>query len=210
MSIQSKQLEKKFMEGFEEMVQDKGTRLILLNSIEVFAMKGLAATKIKDIALKAEFSQGFIYNYFKSKDDIFTKIVELATQGAGNSVKYASELDGTPYEKIFWLTEAFLSPESIAMQHWRLILLQTTTSEAVPLEAKRISTENARKPFEYLIPIILEGQSLGEIVKDNPLELAIAYFSIIQGLGITRIGLSSDKPFPSTEMVLRFLKKDKT
>lgn len=123
MSIQSKQLEAKFIKGFEELVQDKGVRQILLNATDVFARKGLVGTKIKDIAAKAGFSQGFIYNYFKSKDDIFTKIVELASEGAGNSVKFASELNGTPYEKIFWLTEAFLSIDSIAMQHWRLIML---------------------------------------------------------------------------------------
>jgi AcrR family transcriptional regulator len=207
MSIQSKELEKKFIEGFEEMIQDKGIRQILLNSIDVFAMKGLAATKIKDIATKAGFSQGYIYNYFNSKDDIFTKIVELASEGAGNSVKYASELNGTPYEKIFWLTEAFLSTDSMAMQHWRLIMLQASTSDAIPEEAKRISKENVKKPFEHLIPIIIEGQNLGEIVKGDPLILAITYFSFIQGLGIARIQNGNAMPFPTTEMILSFLRK---
>lgn len=207
MSMHSKELEKRFMEGFEEMVPDKGTRQILLNAIEVFAKKGLTGTKVKDIAAQAGFSQGFIYNYFKSKDDIFTKLVDLAAEGAGNSVKYASELDGTPYEKIYWLTEAFLSPESIAMKHWRLIMIQASTSEAIPEEAKKISKEKIKKPFEYLIPIIIEGQKLGEIVKEDPLVLAITYFSIIQGLGMTRIQNSNDIPFPSTEMLLRFLRK---
>lgn len=208
MSIQSKQLEAKFIKGFEELVQDKGVRQILLNATDVFARKGLVGTKIKDIAAKAGFSQGFIYNYFKSKDDIFTKIVELASEGAGNSVKFASELNGTPYEKIFWLTEAFLSIDSIAMQHWRLIMLQASTSEAIPDEAKRISKENIKKPFEHLIPIIIEGQNLGEIVKEDPLVLAITYFSFIQGLGIARIQNGKDIPFPTTKMILRFLRKE--
>lgn len=208
MSIQSKQLEAKFIKGFEELVQDKGVRQILLNATDVFARKGLVGTKIKDIAAKAGFSQGFIYNYFKSKDDIFTKIVELASEGVGNSVKFASELNGTPYEKIFWLTEAFLSIDSIAMQHWRLIMLQASTSEAIPDEAKRISKENIKKPFEHLIPIIIEGQNLGEIVKEDPLVLAITYFSFIQGLGIARIQNGKDIPFPTTKMILRFLRKE--
>jgi AcrR family transcriptional regulator len=209
MSNQSKELEKKFMQGFEEMVPDKGTRNILLNAIQVFARKGLAGTKIKDIAAQAGFSQGFVYNYFKSKDDIFSKIVELAAEGAGNSVKYAAALKGTPYEKIYWLTEAFLSPDSIAMQHWRLIMVQATTSEAVPEEAVRISKEKMKKPFEYLIPIIIEGQRLGEIRDEDPLVLAITYFSMVQGLGITRMQSRRDIPFPSTELVLSFLRKDK-
>lgn len=196
------------MEGFEASVPDKGTRQIILNAIEVFARKGLVSTKISDIATRASFSQGFIYNYFRSKDEIFTKIVELAAEGAGNSVKWASELEGTPYEKIFWLTEAFLSPESIAMQHWRLIMLQATTSEAVPEEAIKISRETIKKPFEYLIPILVEGQKKGEIRNEDPMVLAVTYFSIVQGLGITRVQNDKNIPFPSTELVLSFLRKD--
>lgn len=206
MSEQSKVLEKRFLEAFEQSLPDRGSRQILLNAIEVFAKKGLVGTKIRDIAQKAGFSQGFVYNYYKSKDEIFTKIVELAADGAGNSVKFASELDGTPYQKIYWLTEAFLSPDSIAMEHWRLIMLQATTSEAVPEEAKKISGEKIKKPFEYLIPIIIEGQKSGEIVKEEPMVLAITYFSFIQGLGITRMQNGRNIPFPSIDMVLSFLK----
>ncbi len=207
MTNQSIELEKYFLEGFEQMVPDKGTRQILLNAIEVFAKKGLAGTKIKDIASKAGFSQGFIYNYFKSKDEIFIKIADLAAEGAGNSVKYAMGLDGSPYEKIYWLTEAFLSPDSIAMQHWRLIMLQAGTMESVPEEAIRITKEKIKKPFEYLIPVIIEGQKNGEINEGDPLVLAITYFSFIQGLAITRLQNGKDIPFPSIETVLKFLKK---
>lgn len=201
------ELEKKFLEGFETMVPDKGTRQILLNALEVFAKKGLTGTKIKDIASKAGFSQGFIYNYFKSKDEIFIKLAELAAEGAGNSVKYAAELEGTPYEKIYCLTEAFLSPDSIAMQHWRLIILQAATQESVPEEAVRITKEKMKKPFEYLIPIIIEGQKAGEIISEDPLILAITYFSVVQGLAVTRLQNGKNIPFPSTDLILRFLRK---
>lgn len=206
MSIQSKELEKRFLEGFEQSLPDRGSRQILLNAIEVFAKKGLVGTKIKDIAQKAGFSQGFVYNYYKSKDEIFVKIVDLAAEGAGNSVKYASELEGTPYQKIYWLTEAFLSPDSISMEHWRLIMLQATTSEAIPEEAKKISSEKIKKPFEHLIPMIIEGQKAGEIVREDPLTLAVTYFSFIQGLGITRVQNGKNIAFPSVDMVLSFLK----
>ncbi|RXZ79374.1 TetR/AcrR family transcriptional regulator [Paenibacillaceae bacterium] len=205
MSEQSKLLEQRFNEGFEMMVPDAAIRKIILNATDVFARKGLTGAKIKDIAATAGFSQGFIYNYFPSKDAIFTKIVELAAQGAGDAVKYACELQGTPYQKIYWLTEALLSPDSIAMQHWRLIMVQTATSEAIPEEAKQIAQSMARKPFEYFVPLIKEGQAAGEIVAGDALMLAITYFSFIQGLGITKIQTSAGIPFPPVETVLRFL-----
>lgn len=206
MSIQSEKLQQEFMKIFEESVSDRAISQIILHAIEVFSKKGYVGTKIKDIATSAGFSQGYVYTYFKSKEEIFTKIVELASDGAGQAVRIASEMTGTPYEKITWLTEAFLSPDSIAMQHWRLILLQTSTSEAIPEEAMRISKENARKPFEYLIPLIIQGQQSGEIREEDPMLLALTYFSFIQGLGIARMQTSHDLPFPSAEVVLRFMR----
>ncbi|MHA6531500.1 TetR/AcrR family transcriptional regulator [Paenibacillus sp. BAC0078] len=208
MSVQSKLLEMRFIEGFERLAPDDATRQIITHAIEVFSKKGFAGTKIKDIALSAGFSQGYVYTYFKSKEEIFTKVVELASEGAGLSVQYAAELEGTAWEKILWLTEAFLSSDSLAMQHWRLILLQTSTTDAIPEEAKRIAQDKIRLPFEHLVPLIIEGQQAHEIVDGDPLLIAIAYFSFIQGLGIARIQTSQEAPFPSAELILRFMKRD--
>ena len=207
MSIQSKELEQKFIEGFERMAPDPATQKIIMHAIEVFSKKGFAGAKIKDIAASAGFSQGYVYMHFKSKEEIFTRIVELATEGAGLSVQYASAMEGTPLDRIRWLTEAYLSPSSIAMKHWRLIILQIATSEAIPEEAKRISTEKMSKPIEHLIPMIIEGQQLAEIVDEDPLLLAVTYFSFIQGLAITTFQTAGQAPMPSVEVVLKFLKK---
>lgn len=208
MSLQSELLNDKILEEFEDLIPDKGTRQILISALDVFAKKGLAAAKVRDIAANAGFSQGFIYNYFKSKDDIFTMLVDISSECAGAMIRNASELEGTPYEKIAWLTEALLSPGSITLQHWRLIMIQAATSDAVPEEAKQISKEKMKKPFEYLIPIITEGQAEGQIVDENPLVLAVTYFSIIQGLGITRVQGGKDMPFPSTDRILGFMRNN--
>jgi AcrR family transcriptional regulator len=192
--------------GMSEFIPDKGTQQIVMAALEVFARKGLTAARISDIAEKAGFSQGFVYNYFKSKDDIFTKIVDLASEGAGATVIKASRLDGTPYEKIYWMTEALLSPDSIAMQHWRLITIQSSTSDAIPEEAKRISKEKMVQPIKLMMQLLIEGQQKGEIVTEDPLILSITYFSIVQGLGITRMQGSREMPFPTTELILSFLR----
>lgn len=192
--------------GMEELLPEKGERKIILAALEVFAKKGLTAAKISDIAGSAGFSQGFVYNYFKSKDDIFTRIVSLAADGAGITSQRAAQLPGTPYERIYWMTEALLSPDSVAMQHWRLIMIQASTSEAVPEEARRVAKEKIKKPFEHFVPLLMEGQALGEIVREDPLMLAITYFSMVQGLGITRMQGSREMPFPTTAMVLSFLR----
>ena len=206
MTRQGEQLMTMLSQGMEELLPEKGERKIVVAALEVFAKKGLAGAKISDIAACAGFSQGFVYNYFKSKDDIFTRIVSLAADGAGETARKAAALPGTPYERIYWMTEALLNPDSIAMQHWRLIMLQVSTSEAVPEQARRVAREKIGKPFEHFVPLIAEGQRLGEIVREDPLMLAITYFSMVQGLGITRMQGSREMPFPTTAMVLSFLR----
>ncbi|WP_182914174.1 TetR/AcrR family transcriptional regulator [Paenibacillus sp. 1011MAR3C5] len=207
MSIQSEQLQQFFRHSFEEGAKEHGVRQIMLHAVDVFSRKGFAGTKIKDIAESAGFSQGYVYNYFKSKDEIFTRIVEQAADGAGKAVEFAARLEGTPMQRITWLTEAFLAPDSLVMQHWRLNLLQTAAVDAIPEEAKRIAKEKMGEPFKHFVPMVVEGQQMGEIADGNPLMLAIAYFSFIQGLGISRLQTTGELPFPDADVVLAFMRK---
>jgi AcrR family transcriptional regulator len=206
MTQRGKELMAELARGMDDLLPEKGERQILLAALDVFARLGLAGAKISDIAKKAGFSQGFVYNYFKSKDAIFTRLVSLAADGAGETARKAAELPGTPYERIYWLTEALLSPESIAMKHWRLIMLQAATSEAVPAEATKVAREKAGLPFLHMVPLIEEGQRLGELRQGDALMLAITYFSFVQGLGIARIQTGDRIPFPPIELVLSFLR----
>jgi AcrR family transcriptional regulator len=45
---------------------------ILNAAIEVFATKGVANAKMNDIAIAANIGKGTIYEYFSSKEDIFS------------------------------------------------------------------------------------------------------------------------------------------
>jgi hypothetical protein len=89
------------------------------------------------------------------------------------------------------------------------MMTQASSSEAVPEAAIKIAKEKAKLPFEHFIPMVVEGQKAGEIADDPPLVLAVAYFSIVQGLALTRIQNGNGIPFPTTEMVLRFMRKER-
>lgn len=206
MTPQGRQLMEALARGMEELLPEKGARQIILNALDVFSRKGLNGAKISDIAEKAGFSQGFVYNYYKSKDEIFTHIVKLAAEGACATVKRAAALPGSPYARVYWLTEALLSPDSIAMQHWRLVTVQASTSEAVPEEARHASGEKMKETFGHFISVILEGQEAGEFVREDPFVLTLTYFSMVQGLGITRAQGGRDLPFPSAALILSFLR----
>ncbi|MEO3945633.1 TetR/AcrR family transcriptional regulator [Gorillibacterium sp. CAU 1737] len=203
--IRAEELKARFAHHFEEALPEAARRTILLNALAVFSRKGLAAAKISDIAEQAGFSQGYIYRYYKSKDELFTKLVEIAGAGSEDAVRCAFEGEGSPQERLTALTEAFLSPDSLALNHWRLVLIQAASPDAIPADARRILQETAGNPVEQLVRLIREGQEAGEFIHDDPLMLAITYFSVVLGLAITRIQYGERLPFPAPSVILRFL-----
>lgn len=51
---------------------------IIFESLRLFSLKGFLSTSIQDIMDAAHTSKGGFYNYFKSKEDLFFKVLEEA------------------------------------------------------------------------------------------------------------------------------------
>lgn len=65
----------------------------------VFALKGYSAATLDEIAEKAEFSKGTLYNYFQSKEDIFQHILESLLHEMTTIAEAAVAEGGTTREK---------------------------------------------------------------------------------------------------------------
>ncbi len=63
---------------------------ILLAAIECFGEKGFVATKMKDIATRAQMSVGSLYNYFNNKDDIVETLAQEQTDKLIEKIKRAN------------------------------------------------------------------------------------------------------------------------
>ena len=84
---------------------------------------------------------------------------------------------------------------------------QAAMPEALPEDAA-MAKEKAGEPLALLIPLLVDGQQRGEIVPLDPMVLAVAYFGMLQGLGILRAQGPADMPFPTVELILRFLRPE--
>lgn len=80
-------------------ITEKKTQ-ILYAAIEIFAKKGLERGKIADIAKQAGIGKGTIYEYFKSKDEIFSAIENLFVNDAIMQVDQLLNSNKSPTEKI--------------------------------------------------------------------------------------------------------------
>src|SRR5690554_4923480 len=180
---------------------------ILEAALKVFARRGLAGTRVGDIAAAAGLSHGLIYHYFRSKDEIFTELVKIAYQVSLGTVVAAAELPGTAWEKLKAMTEMIVSGAYRRDgPYYFVIILQAFSSEAVPEEVKKMTVENSHRYVEVVAPLLEEAARTGEIAPADPIQLATTYFSLIQGLAIMQVQGGGSLPSPDPEVALRLLK----
>jgi len=60
----------------KERERERHCREILQAAERIFARKGYHAATIEEIAKEAEFAVGTLYNLFKNKDDLYTRVIE--------------------------------------------------------------------------------------------------------------------------------------
>lgn len=193
-------------EAQNQQIRDERQEQILQAAMKVFARRGMAAAKISDIASEAGLSHGLVYHYFKSKEEIFFTLVKKALRGSASVIQYAQQQEGSPLQKLRWLTQMILQNITGEGAYLFLIMMQAFTSDEIPEEVKQMmDDELAFSAIKATLPLIKAGQLTGEILQDDPEILAVLYYSFIQGLAISKIQWK-DCPMPDADMILRVLK----
>ena len=193
-------------EESNQRIREEQTKKILLAATRVFAHKGLAATKMADIAAEAGIGYGLLYHYFTNKEMIFQAAVERSIQGFERVLKTVLEQPITPWERILQLTNIILDgiqrePED------SLLTQQALINEATPQELKAETWQISLRGVELFEQVLIEGQAAGEVVEGDPAELAALYFACIGGIAMSFTYLYfPSSSFPKTENLLRMLK----
>jgi AcrR family transcriptional regulator len=179
---------------------------ILAAARRVFARNGLAATRTSDIAAEARISQGLIYHYFPTKEDLFTEIVEVALRETAALTTAAAEAPGPAWTRITQLCEQMLAGV-LEYPEYPLVVLQAFTSEAVPPKARSAVQAYGRETGKALVTLIRQGQAEGTVVSGNPIELTVAFTASIQGVALSRMqAVTKRTTLPSAQTLLRLLK----
>ncbi|MBN2320980.1 MAG: TetR/AcrR family transcriptional regulator [Acidobacteria bacterium] len=192
-------------------VLDRRREQIIRTAFQMFAERGYAATKISDVASAAGLSHGLIYHYFKTKEDVFTELVKSATNVFRAVTRYGSGYDSDPLNKIRVITEMVFSmshsPESA---YYLNIVEQAFISEGISKASKKVIVENITSSIRCIRDLIFEGQKMGQIVREDPQRLALAYYSMVRGItGMqTKLATFPDLPasFSDAEVIVRSLK----
>ena len=115
---------------FEQIRKEK-KELILETALELFAENGFHATSINQIAKKAGISKGLTYNYFESKNDILTEIVDNGFHEIHDLFDLNADGILTEKEFIFFIEKTFDIIKN-NLRHWKLffsLMLQPIVSD---------------------------------------------------------------------------------
>ncbi len=183
---------------------------ILTASLRLFASRGVFATKIADIVAAAGASQGLVYHYFASKEEIFATLIREAFERMNEACRMLEGLPLTPVEKLRLAAEKLLDGvaqnEDTALYH--LLIAQATASDAIPDETKAVIREHNRFPYETMTRIFAEGQRKGQFRRDPPEMLALVFWTAIKGICIHKATHRDDCAVPNVEILMRMFVKD--
>lgn len=162
-------------------IREQRRTLILASAANVFARKGYAGTKIPDLAAAAAMSQGLLYRYFASKEQVFAALVEQATQGICLHARQALIGQGRAWDRLAAFTEQMLPYQYQHPEH-ALVVAQALTSEAVPPFIRAVALEHLTQLRLVIKTLIVLGQEAGAIVQRDPDQLTMLYLATLHGL----------------------------
>jgi len=185
-----------------EKVKDERREQILANALVLFAKKGFAATKITDISAAAGISQGLVYHYYASKDEIFVELIRNAVDIMNAAAVELERLPMSPLEKIRLAIEKLLQGLEKGENAFNYLLInQAAISEAIPEEASKIVQEQ-RLRYEVMARIISAGQREGSFKNYDANDMALLFWTSLNGLAIYKAGHGENFKAPDANILI--------
>jgi AcrR family transcriptional regulator len=162
---------------------------ILSAAAQVITDRGLAETRIQDIAESCGVSTGLILYYFESKDRLLTEALTYADDRFYQETFH--ELTGRhgARERLALLIDRSFpdpNPESATLSEWRLWLELWSRALRDPLVAQKRQAVD-RRWRSAIADVVRDGQRAGEFASDDPDAFAFLLTCLIDGLAVQAI-----------------------
>jgi AcrR family transcriptional regulator len=193
-----------------EQMRAESREKILSTARRLFAERGYDGCKVSEIARQANMSQGNLYWYFSSKEEIFGAVLMDGFNTLGAMMTEAVERSGSGSEKLEFFLKSFiaLSKEDDGDEFINIVFNFVGQRGAERFAEFGISTHQIGVGYHQALNAILEqGQGEGTIIQEiDPNLLSTFFFSLINGLMFMYPGEWQDIPFEAIrEAVLRLL-----
>lgn len=157
---------------------------ILLGAFQCIAEKGIAATSTRAIAKKAGLNQGIIHYYFRSKEQLLEKLLELLFHNFTTNIDIIATSNLATFEKLESVLNSgllFIGPRK---EEFIVFIAYWAHAKSTGGEMFSLFQELLSRFRSAMITIIKEGESKSVFKKEISEEFATLIIGMIQGLGL--------------------------
>lgn len=159
---------------------------ILSAAAAVFAEKGFSNTKMEDISKRAEIGKGTLYEYFRSKDDLFFALYQNLLNSFHTRIYSSLSPEQTPTEAL----TAMISATLRAFDEWHdygMLLLEFWNEHRRGKFLKLDFSDVYDKSRDILKNLIEEGIIKGEFAEVDPMVASSTIIAVLDGILLQRI-----------------------
>lgn len=172
---------------------------------QVFSERGFAKAKLDEIAEVAELGKGTIYNYFRSKEELFVRVIVRGIRRFQNYIEESIRCEPTPRDKIERFIDANLEFFEKNRQIFSILevernLLARSLSDEMFNQLCQLESEF----LHYLAKLFSAGIRAGQFKKMNTTKMAQALFGLIH---ITMIHAIREPEKTNLRQDAKFLKQ---
>lgn len=170
--------------GRKERERTRHRQEILAAAENVFVRKGFFNTTMSEIALAAEFGMGTIYQFFSSKEELYTTLILEKAEAIMDVLTLATRKPSDPVDKIKTMITEQMKIFEASKGFIRLMAAEfdSPTSPEETRSRLRAGVESTYQRFlEANEKIFLEGIRLGVFRNFPPRKMTVALQGIING-----------------------------
>lgn len=181
-----------------EEYKEQKKKELLESAMACFAEKGYQNATIDDIVTHSGMSKGAVYNYFKSKEDIYLTLLEEATKISFARFHQSFKSDMSATEKLQQLfhLNASLPFQDVEKRIWVSVQLEFWINASRNPELKEKMQERLSMYRSFTQLIIEEGQKSGEFRKDVKADvMAENFWVLLDGAFLHALVAGEDYPY---------------
>ncbi|MGG4490304.1 TetR/AcrR family transcriptional regulator [Metabacillus idriensis] len=195
--------------------KEKKKRHILESALKAFGEKGFQLATIDDIVAESGLSKGAIYNYFKSKEEIYLQLMQVRTEENIAKLKKTFQESVTAKEKLHRFFKNYAEIE--LSEKWQKMIgvhLEFWIHSGRDEELKQVMTDRYDNVYQaLLIEIIEEGIKQNEFKIDtDPSLVSSMVWGTIDGICLHYSVIGGSYPYQKQiraleEMIFLYLGK---
>ncbi|MCM3257527.1 TetR/AcrR family transcriptional regulator [Paenibacillus lautus] len=195
-------------EQYEEM-RNATRQKIQSAGMRLFVQKGFGSTNVQDIADAAGISIGLLYRHYKTKDSLFNELVEFALNGLTQIIQTFEDADSPKKLMTQFVDEIYHDMQEGEELANLLILMNQLffSGDGANRKQAEVLEVNGRL-LRSTAALIKKGQESGDFRSGDAHEMAVLFYSALQGLADMKVKMKNNFVMPSPSVLTLFLFKE--